>query len=68
MDQERLKLDPGCLIQKSHKKYITNRHAGKAFYDTLHGHSMDNHWTVYPDTDKVIYSGFSCDRNSSPTE
>jgi len=60
MDQERLKLDPGGLIQKSHKKYITNRHAGKAFYD--------NHWTVYLDADKVIYRGFACYRNSSPTE
>jgi hypothetical protein len=54
MDQERLKLDPGCLIQKSHKKYITNRPAGKVFCDTFRGHSMDNHWTVDPDADKVI--------------
>ena len=59
MDQKRLKLDPSCLIQKSHKKYITNRPAGKAFCDTFHGHSMDNHWTVHLDADKMIYRGFS---------
>jgi hypothetical protein len=55
MDQERSKLDPGCLIQKSHKKYITNIHAGKAFYDTFY----DNHWTVHLDADKIIDRGFS---------
>jgi hypothetical protein len=55
MDQDRLKLDPGCLVQKSQKKYITNSRAGKVFYDTFY----DNHWTVHLDADKMIYRGFS---------